>query len=99
MHKSELVAAVTEHVDGVDKKTVAKVLDGLLDVIPLAVAAGEQVEIKGFGVFEASERSARAGRNPQTGEPMEIPASWGPKFRPGATFKGLVSASKSLTSA
>ncbi|MER5622532.1 HU family DNA-binding protein [Streptosporangium sp. NPDC002544] len=99
MNKSELIAAVAEHIDGVDKKTVTKVLDGLLDVIPMAVAAGEQVEVKGFGTFEASERSARTGRNPQTGEPLDIPASWGPKFRPGSAFKSLVAASKSLISA
>lgn len=99
MNKSELVAAVTEHIDGVDKKTVAKVLDGILDVIPMAVAAGDPVEIKGFGTFEIAERAARTGRNPQTGEPLEIAASRGPKFKPGSAFKSLVAASKSLVSA
>ena len=98
MNKAQLIAAVAEHTE-TDKKTVAKVLDGLLDVVPMAVAAGEQVSIVGFGSFEATHRPARTGRNPQTGGQIEIPAAWVPKFKAGSAFKGLVSDSTSLVSA
>ncbi|MET8050552.1 HU family DNA-binding protein [Streptosporangium sp. NPDC005286] len=99
MNKTELVAAVTEHIDGVDKKTVAKVLDGILDVIPMAVAAGDPVTIPGFGTFDTVDKAERAGRHPQTGAQITIAASRAPKFKPGAGFKGLVNASKALVSA
>lgn len=89
MNKRELIDTIAEHA-GVTKADVAKVLDGILDVIPMAVAAGERIEIKGFGTFEAIHRPARTGRNPQTGAPLEIAESWAPKFSPGSTFKGLV---------
>jgi DNA-binding protein HU-beta len=98
MNKTELIAAVAEHT-GLDRKDVAKAIDGLLDVIPMAVAAGEQVTLIGFGSFEAAHRPARNGRNPQTGEAIEIPAAWAPKFKAGSAFKGLVAESKSLANA
>ena len=94
MNKTELVAAVAEHVS-LDKKTVTQVLDGLLDVIPMAVAAGDHVTIFGFGAFEATERPASTGRNLRTGEPMEIPAYRTPKFKAAASFKTLVKSRKS----
>lgn len=94
MNKSQLIAAVAEHVE-LPKAVTAKVVDGLLDVIPMAVAAGEQVTLTGFGSFEAVHRPARPGRNPQTGEPVQIAETWVPKFRAGAAFKGLVAQSKS----
>lgn len=94
MNKAELIAAVAEHAE-IDRKTVAKVLDSLTDVIPLAVAIGEKISILGFGTFEAAYRPARTGRNPQTGEPLNIAESWTPKFTAGGTFKGLVKDSKS----
>ncbi|MER7131344.1 HU family DNA-binding protein [Streptosporangium saharense] len=98
MNKTELIAAVAEHAD-LDKKTIAKALDATLDVVQLAVAAGDPVAIIGFGTFETVERSERTGRNPQTGAEIRIPASKAPKFRPGSTFKGLVADSKSPVNA
>jgi Bacterial nucleoid DNA-binding protein len=95
MNKAQLIDAVAEHTE-LPKNTVAKVLGGLLDVIPMAVAAGEQVSITGFGTFEAVYREARPGRNLQTGQSMQIPAGWAPRFKPGRAFKGLVGESKSL---
>lgn len=89
MNKTQLIALAAAHAD-LDKKTVAKVIDGLLTVVPMAVAAGEQVSLVGFGTFEAVRREARTGRNPQTGEPVEIPATRVPKFRPGTRFKDAV---------
>ncbi|GAA3039569.1 HU family DNA-binding protein [Streptosporangium longisporum] len=98
MNKKELIDAVAEHVE-LPKATVAKVLSGLLDVIPMAVAAGEPVAIVGFGTFEAAYRQARAGRNPHTGEPLKIAETWAPKFSPGSVFKETVRTSNVLTSA
>lgn len=95
MNKAELVIAIAEHTE-IDRKTVAKVLDGMLVVLPMAVAAGDQVTLVGFGTFEATHRAARTGRHPQTREPLEIAASWTPKFSAGSGFKGLVSASEAL---
>lgn len=98
MNKTELIAAVAEHAD-LDKKTVAAALDGLLAVIPMAVAAGDKVAIVGFGSFEAAHRPARTGRNPQTGEAIDIAESWVPRFSAGSAFKGLVAESRPLTAA
>lgn len=98
MNKAELVGAVAEHAN-LPKSTVAAALDGLLAVIPMAVAAGDQVAIVGFGNFEAVHRPARTGRNPQTGDPVDIAETWTPKFRPGSAFKGVVAASRALARA
>jgi DNA-binding protein HU-beta len=63
-----------------------------LDAITRAVAAGDRVTLPGFGTFERRERAARSGRNPQTGEAMEIPAGVSPAFKPATGFKQAVSA-------
>ncbi|WP_436759296.1 HU family DNA-binding protein [Streptosporangium sp. V21-05] len=94
MNKTELIAAIAEHAD-LPKTTVAKVLDAALDVIPLAVAAGEKVTLPGFGVFDAAERAARTAKNPATGQPVQVPAKQAPRFKAGAAFKDLVKQSKS----
>lgn len=95
MNRAQLIDAVAEHVD-LPKNVVGKVVGGLLDVIPMAVAAGEQVAITGFGTFEAVYREARPGRNLKTGEQIVIPAKWAPQFKAGSAFKHLVAASESL---
>lgn len=89
MNKRELIDTVAEHT-GTSKAVVTQVLGGILDAVQLAVAAGDKVTIPGFGVFEAADRPARTMRNPQTGEPLEVAASRGIRFKPGAGFKGLV---------
>lgn len=66
-------------------------LDGVLDEIQRAVAAGERVTLTGFGTFERVERPARTGRNPRTGEALEIAASAAPRFHAGATLRAAVS--------
>lgn len=89
MNRTQLVDAVAADtgLSGVDAgRAVAAVLDHLAR----AVAAGEPVTLAGFGTFERRERAARAGRNPQTGEAIEIAATRVPAFKPAATFKRLV---------
>jgi nucleoid DNA-binding protein len=72
--KSEPVEKVTERT-GLSKADVGKVLDEALAEIRRTVDGGETVALRGFGTFRLSERSARKGRNPQTGEEIDIPAS------------------------
>jgi DNA-binding protein HU-beta len=61
-----------------------------VDNIKKAVKKGDDVKIVGFGTFTKAKRKARMGRNPQTGKAIKIPATWYPKFRPGAEFKAAV---------
>lgn len=89
INKTQLVeklAAGTE----LPKTTCAKVIDEFTSVVKDAVKAGDKVQLVGFGTFERGERAAREGKNPQTGEPMTIPASHVAKFKPGKTFKDYI---------
>jgi DNA-binding protein HU-beta len=90
MNKQELVSKVTEQVEGAKKKDVAVVVDVLFDIIKDTLAAGDSLTISKFGTFEVSERAARKGRNPQTGEEISIPASKSPKFKASNAFKEVV---------
>ncbi len=90
MNKTELVTALAVRA-GVTKKEADVVLSAIVDVIMDTVANDEKVVLIGFGSFEARERSARTGRNPATGEPLEIPATKVPVFSPGKAFKQKVS--------
>lgn len=89
MNKSELVAQVAEKT-GQPQKVVAGVLDAVFETIGDAVSAGDSVSFVGFGTFSRSERPARAGRNPRTGEELQIDATVVPKFTPGSVFKAKV---------
>ena len=95
MNKSELVGRVSESIDG-GRTAANQAVEAVIDVIEEAVSRGEKVAISGFGVFERVERAARVGRNPATGEPVQVKASAVPKFRPGAEFKGYVSGAREL---
>ena len=86
MNKTELVAAVAEQAD-ISKKDAEKALKAFVDVVTEEMKKGEKVQLVGFGTFEVSERAAREGRNPQTGETMKIAASVAPKFKPGKALK------------
>ncbi|MDT7685958.1 MAG: DNA-binding protein HU-beta, partial [Pseudonocardiales bacterium] len=88
MNKAELVTALAEHLEG-DRKVATTALDGLLDVIVRTVHAGDSVTLTGFGVFERRERAARSGRNPRTGQVIDVPATAVPAFRPGAGFRDV----------
>ncbi len=87
--KTDLIAAVAAHT-GATSKDVAAVLGGLEDVVVANVAKGEKVVITGFVTFDRTQRAARTGRNPQTGEPLAIKASKSPKVTAGAAFKKVV---------
>jgi DNA-binding protein HU-beta len=86
MNKADLILKTAETA-GVSKAMAEKILDSALTTIKTTVCDGQEVRLVGFGTFLASSRKARMGRNPQTGEPLQIPASKFPKFRPGAEFK------------
>ncbi|MFO7252538.1 MAG: HU family DNA-binding protein [Actinomycetes bacterium] len=88
MNKRELVEAVAGRLG--DKKAATEAVNAVLDVIQHAVAGGDKVSITGFGAFEMVHKPARTARNPSTGEPIEVPESWVPRFRPGTDFKELV---------
>ncbi|WP_077623362.1 HU family DNA-binding protein [Sediminibacillus massiliensis] len=89
MNKTDLINAVTERAE-LSKKDSTKVVDSVLETITESLSNGEGVQLIGFGNFEVRERSARKGRNPQTGEEMEIPASKVPAFKPGKALKDAV---------
>ena len=86
MNKTELIAAAAER-SGLTKKDTEKALNAALDAITAALVAGDKVQVSGFGIFEVKVREARMGRNPHTGEAMEIAASRVPAFTASKTMK------------
>ena len=86
MNKAELVAAVAEKT-GFTKKDAEVAVNAFVSCVEDALTKGEKVQLIGFGNFEVSERPAREGRNPRTGETMTIAASKTPKFKPGKALK------------
>ncbi len=91
MNKQELIDLVSEEVDA-SKASVNKILDALLHTIKNAVAEGDSIQLIGFGAFSVGERAARTGRNPKTGEPLEIAAARTVRFTAGKAFKDAVNA-------
>ncbi len=89
MNKTELIAAVADNAE-LSKKDAEKALKAFVDVVTGELKKGEKVQVVGFGTFEVSERSAREGRNPQTGETMKIAACKAPKFKAGKALKDAV---------
>jgi len=93
MNKSELVDALSEATDK-SKADAGDVIDALFDtsngVIAKALKSGDRVQITGFGTFETKSRKARTGRNPRTGETIEIPPTRSPGFRAGKGLKDAV---------
>lgn len=89
MRKSDLVKAVSRKVQQPESQ-VGMIVNATFDSIREALAAGDEVAITGFGTFRISERSAREGRNPQTGERIMIPSRRSPTFRPGTQLKRAV---------
>lgn len=89
MTKKEIVEAVSASA-GISKKDTAAVIDSLLAAITDAVVKGESVQFVGFGTFESHKRNARVGKNPATGEKIDIPASTVPAFKAGKAFKDAV---------
>ncbi|NJL90102.1 MAG: HU family DNA-binding protein [Coleofasciculaceae cyanobacterium SM2_1_6] len=93
MNKGDLVDKVAAKA-AVTKKQADTVLTAVLEVVMEAVANDDKVTLVGFGSFEARERKAREGRNPKTGDKMEIPATKVPAFSAGKQFKELVAPDK-----
>ncbi len=91
MNKTELVAAVAEQAD-ISKKDAEQALKAFVDVVTEEMKKGEKVQLVGFGTFETSARAAREGRNPQTGETMQIAACVAPKFKAGKALKDALNA-------
>jgi len=89
MNKTELIAAVAEKT-GLTKKDAEKAVKAFAEVVTDELVKGEKVQVVGFGTFEVSERAAREGRNPRSGEPMTIAASKMPKFKAGKALKDAV---------
>ena len=89
MNKTELVTEIAEKAD-TSKKEAEVVLRAFTDVVTEQLKKGEKIQLVGFGTFEVAERSARTGRNPQTGEEMQIAASKARKFTAGKALKDAV---------
>lgn len=91
MNKMELIEKLQDKTKTViSKADIERIVIGFMDEIKNAVAAGESVQLIGFGTFEARERAAREARNPQTGATLKIPAKKVPAFKPGKAFKDAV---------
>ena len=90
MTRADLVNIMSESVEFPSKATADKAVSVLFDKITEALKNGERVNISGFGTFAVTERKARTGRNPKTGESIEIPASRAAHFKAGKTLKELL---------
>ncbi|MGI9070601.1 MAG: HU family DNA-binding protein [Bryobacteraceae bacterium] len=91
MTKPQLIESIAT-VTGQPKAELEKTVEAILDRISNALVAGDRVELRGFGIFEARETKARTGRNPSTGESIEIPANRRASFRPSKELKERLSA-------
>ena len=89
MNKNDLIANVASSA-GLSKSDSTRALESLLDTITNALKRGEKVSIVGFGNFSVNERKATTGRNPRTGESIQIPASKRPKFSVGKALKQAI---------
>lgn len=89
MNKTELVATVAEKAN-LSKKDAEAAVAAVIASVEGALKAGDKVQLVGFGTFEVRERSAREGRNPQTGKTVKIPASKVPAFKAGKAFKDAI---------
>lgn len=89
MNKAELIAALADKA-AVSKKDAEAVLNAFVETVQDTVKKGDKIQLVGFGSFETRERAARAGKNPQTGAEIKIPACKVPAFKAGKAFKDMV---------
>lgn len=89
MNKNDLVAAVADTAD-LSKADATKAVDAVFDSISSSLKSGSEVRLVGFGTFSVANRKASTGRNPRTGETIQIPASRQPKFKAGKGLKDAV---------
>ena len=90
MNKTELIAAIAEKA-GLTKKDAERAVNATIDAITESLAKGDKVQVAGLGSFEVKNREARTGRNPQTGETIQIAASKLPAFKAAQALKNAVS--------
>ena len=91
MNKSQLIDSISIKTE-ISKKDVEKVINVFTNIVADTLVEGDRVSITGFGTFEVVERAARTGRNPQTGESIQIQASKSPKFKTGKALKDAIKA-------
>lgn len=89
MNKTELIASVAQNAN-ITKKDAERIVNATFDIIAAQLAAGDRVQVSGFGIFEVKERQARVGRNPKTNATIEIPASKSPAFKPAKALKDAI---------
>ncbi|EGW53794.1 transcriptional regulator HU subunit alpha [Candidatus Endoriftia persephone str. Guaymas] len=89
MNKTELIESIADAAD-ISKAAAGRALEGMVEAITEALKSGDQVSLVGFGTFSVKERAARQGRNPQTGETIQIAASKTPSFKAGKALKDAV---------
>lgn len=89
MNKNDLIAAVAGITD-LSKADATKAVDGVIDAVTSSLKSGTEVRLVGFGTFSVADRAASTGRNPRTGESIQIPASKQPKFKAGKALKDAV---------
>lgn len=89
MNKSELIDRIAASSD-LPKASAGRALDAMISSVSDALKGGDQVVLVGFGTFSVKDRAARTGRNPQTGEPIDIPAAKIPSFKAGKALKDAV---------
>jgi integration host factor subunit beta len=91
MTKADLVEQVAEAIGpGITKKDCSLVVDGFLSAVKLALAKGENIEIRGFGTFKVRKRKTRMARNPRTGDSVEVPSRSVPVFKPSKHLRARV---------
>ena len=89
MNKTEMTSAIAQ-ASGVSKKDSEKVLNAIVEIMTQELAKGERVQLSGFGIFEVRDREARTGRNPITGETVQIPATKVPAFKASKNLKDRI---------
>jgi len=97
MTKSELIELIARKQDQFSQKDVELAINHIIEVMIDSLAAGERIEIRGFGSFSIHHRQPRIGRNPKTGEKVSLPARRVPHFKPGKLLRERVDASKDTT--
>ena len=93
MNKTDLINVMADEAE-ISKKEAEAALKAFVEAVTKALVKGDKVQLVGFGTFEISKRSAREGRNPQTGETMKIAACKAPKFKAGKALKDVVNKKK-----
>jgi DNA-binding protein HU-beta len=89
MNKQELISQVADRA-GLNRNDASRAIETMLEIVTATLKRGDEVRLVGFGNFSITRRKSSTGRNPRTGEPMQIKASVQPKFRPGKVLKDAV---------